>query len=443
MSIMPGRTAVCDLNLLAAPVDGSATVSSNPLNFTSAPSRTVYLGNIAPEVTLRELLDHVQSGVVEDARLFPAKSCAFVSFVDENSALLFHSDAILNRLRIGDRDVKIGWATATLMDPLVATRIQSEGATRNVYLGNLPDGVSRYELTKDLSVYGEIDSVKLLSSKGVAFVHMASIGQAIHAVANLQRDNKIYSDRRVSFGKDRCAYVTKLQQSRAAQFLGLPEEDAVRMEQLRDRDFVSNVLLQQAAATAAIATSAGGPNNLGNRTIYVGNLSARCRIEEVCNVVRGGLLQSVKFLPDRHVCFVTFADPTAAAQFYAMASLHGLTIQRRRCKIGWGKHSGPLPAHLADAISHGASRNVYFGNVNWQDPAVAEFFEERHLRQAMSHFGEMEQVNAVPERRCVFVNFTNLESAIAAVEQVKKWPQFQQLKVNYGKDRCGNVPVES
>ena len=66
---------------------------------------------------------------------------------------------------------------------------------------------------------------------------------------------------------------------------------------------------------STVATQAGGANNLGNRTVYLGNLHQDSSIEEICNVVRGGLLQSVRFLKERHVCFITFIDPIAAANF--------------------------------------------------------------------------------------------------------------------------------
>lgn len=429
---------------------------NGPHNYASAPSKTVYLGNIPPTLSVNELLDHVRSGVVEDVRILPEKMCAFVSFVDESAALLFHSDAILKRLHIDGRDIKIGWGKATPMDPVVGNGIANDGATRNVYIGQLNTDpsvadqvgsdpldliITEEKLRADLQEFGQIDCVKIVEEKGIAFIHFASILSAIKVVANLSSINPYYRNKKIFYGKDRCAFITKTQQHNAAQFLGVkPGMD--RLAQFNDCELISNALLQQSAAAAAIATSAGGPNNLGNRTVYLGNLPKEVKVEEICNVVRGGILQGIKVLTDRHVCFVTFIDPTAAAQFYAMSSLHGITIQKRRCRVGWGKHPGPLQNALALAVSNGASRNVYIGNINFEVDSKKELptFTEKNLRTIFQQYGEVEQINFLPERSCCFINYTNINNAILAIDKIKSHPDFKDLKINFGKDRCGAIP---
>ncbi|CEP64765.1 Mrn1p LALA0_S13e02498g [Lachancea lanzarotensis] len=439
-----------------APLSHSSLQPSNARDFSTAPSRTVYLGNVPPTIEARQLLDHVRSGVVENVRILREKMCAFVSFLDESSALLFHSDAILKRLKIDGRDIKIGWGKPTPIDPLVTSAVANDGATRNVYIGRLktdPQQVSDYDassneplvtedkLREDLGCFGEIESVKIITDKGIAFVHFTSIYCAMKAVTSLASVNPLYANKKVFYGKDRCAFITKTQQHNAAQFLGL-QPGMEHLVQYTDREFISNTLLQQSAAAAAIATAAGGANNLGNRTVYLGNLPKDVRIEEICNAVRGGLLQNIKLLSDRHVCFVTFIDPTAAAQLYAMTSLHGLTIHNKRCKIGWGKHSGALSNALALAVSQGASRNIYIGNIDFEKDSQREqpTFAEEKLRNIFMDFGDVEQINFLPERNCCFVNFTNISNAILAIDKIKAHPEFEGLKINFGKDRCGNVP---
>ncbi|CCH59353.1 hypothetical protein TBLA_0B05210 [Henningerozyma blattae CBS 6284] len=457
----------------------SIQTSTLPNNntFGNTPSRTVYLGNIPSDLSVKDLLDHVRSGVVENIKILPDKMCAFISFVDESSALLFHSDAILKRLNIGGRDIKIGWGKPTPIDPIVATSIVTDGATRNVYIGQLSNSsnnntsssssstspsspsnntsddlekkkniddspLTEEKLREDLKDYGEIDCVKIVQDKGFAFVHMSSILSAIKVVNNLAQTNPYYQNKRIFYGKDRCAFITKTQQHNAAQFLGV-QPGMEHLVQFSDREFISNTLLQQSAAAAAIATSAGGPNNLGNRTVYLGNLPVDVKIDEICNAVRGGLLQHIKLLTDRHVCFVTFIDPTAAAQFYAMSSLHGLSIQKKRCKVGWGKHSGPLPNLIALAVSNGASRNVYLGNIDFENDIKLHnppIFTELSLRNIFQQYGDVEQINFLPEKNCCFINFTNISNAILAIEKIKNNPDFKDLKINFGKDRCGNIP---
>lgn len=398
----------------------------------SGTSRTVYLGNIPPDTTAEEILGHVRSGQIESVRLLPDKNCAFISFLDGSSATHFHSDAILKKLSIKGQDIKVGWGKPSSVPTSVALAVQQSGASRNVYLGNLPEEVTEDELRDDLGKFGPIDTVKIVREKAIGFVHFLSINNAIKAVAQLPQEPKWQPPRRVYYGKDRCAYVSKTQQQNAAQYLGIAPGYAHVLNSA-DRDLITNALAQQSVAAAAVATTAGGVNNLGNRTVYLGNIHPETTIEEICNVVRGGLLHHIRYIPDKHICFVTFIDPTSAASFYALSNLQGLMIHNRRLKIGWGKHSGALPPAIALAVSGGASRNVYIGNLD-------ETWTEDRLRQDFQEYGEIELVNTLREKSCAFVNFTNIANAIKAIEAVRQKEEYKRFKVNFGKDRCGNPP---
>ena len=401
----------------------------------NAGSRTVYLGNIPPETSAEEILGHVRSGQIESVRLLPDKNCAFISFLDGSSATHFHSDAILKKLAIRGQDIKVGWGKPAQVPTSVSIAVQQSGASRNVYLGNLPETVTEAELREDLGKFGPIDTVKIVREKAIGFVHFLSISNAIKAVSQLPQEPKWQAPRRVYYGKDRCAYISKTQQQNAAQYLGIAP-GYVHMLDGNDRDLISNALAQQSVAAAAVATTAGGVNNLGNRTVYLGNIHPETTIEEICNVVRGGLLHHIRYIPDKHICFVTFIDPTSAASFYALSNLQGLMIHNRRLKIGWGKHSGALPPAIALAVSGGASRNVYIGNLD-------ESWTEERLRQDFSDYGEIELVNALREKSCAFVNFTNISNAIKAIEAIRSREDYQRFKVNFGKDRCGNQPRQN
>lgn len=412
----------------AAPMQMAPTMGN-------ASSRTVYLGNIPPETSAEEILGHVRSGQIESVRLLPDKNCAFISFLDGSSATHFHSDAILKKLAIRGQDIKVGWGKPAQVPTSVSVAVQQSGASRNVYLGNLPETVTEAELRDDLGKFGPIDTVKIVREKAIGFVHFLSISNAIKAVSQLPQEQKWQAPRRVYYGKDRCAYVSKTQQQNAAQYLGIAPGYA-HMLNGADRDLISNALAQQSVAAAAVATQAGGVNNLGNRTVYLGNIHPETTIEEICNVVRGGLLHHIRYIPDKHICFVTFIDPTSAASFYALSNIQGLMIHNRRLKIGWGKHSGALPPAIALAVSGGASRNVYVGNLD-------ESWTEERLRQDFSEYGEIELVNTLREKSCAFVNFINISNAIKAIEAIRSREDYQRFKVNFGKDRCGNAPRQN
>jgi RNA recognition motif-containing protein len=194
-----------------------------------------------------------------------------------------------------------------------------------------------------------------------------------------------------------------------------------------------------------------------NRTVYLGNIHPETTTEDLCNAIRGGVLHSIRYMQDKHIAFVTFTDPTAAYTFFQVASYQGLTLNSRRLKIGWGKNSGPLPPALALAVHSGATRNVYVGNIE-----DFEVFNEDKLRRDFGEFGDIELVNYLKEkyvlsssiclcspvlmhpplflRNCAFVNFTNLSNAIKAIEAIKLKPEYANLRIAHGKDRCANPP---
>ena len=233
-------------------------------------SRTVYLGNIPPETSAEEILGHVRSGQIESVRLLPDKNCAFISFLDGASATHFHSDAILKKLSIRGQDIKVGWGKPSQVPTSVALAVQQNGASRNVYLNLGTDmEVTEDELREELSKFGQVDTVKIVREKSIAFVHFLSIGNAIKAVSQLPQEPKWQPPRKVYYGKDRCAYVSKTQQQNAAQFLGIAPGYSHVLNGA-DRDLISNALAQQSVAAAAVACSAGGHQNLGNRTVYLG-----------------------------------------------------------------------------------------------------------------------------------------------------------------------------
>lgn len=289
--------------------------------------------------------------------------------------------------------------------------MQQSGATRNVYLGNLPSNITDAELREDLAKFGAIDQVKIVPDKNIGFVHFLNIAHAIKAVQQLPSE-PAWSHRRVYYGKDRCAYVSKQQQTIQQQNQAILGSMGIAPVQPHMSNYVPN-----------------SSSNFGNRTVYLGNIHPETTLEEICNVVRGGLLHHIRYIPDKHICFVTFVDPNSAIAFFGLSNMQGLLIHNRRLKIGWGKHSGPLPAQIALAVGAGASRNVYVGNIE-------ENMTEDQLKADFSEYGEIELVNTLREKSCAFINFTNLSSAIKAIEGIKTKERYRdKYRVNFGKDR--------
>ena len=266
-----------------------------------------------------------------------------------------------------------------------------------MYLGNLPSDITEDDLRETLGKFGPIEQVKLVHEKNIGFVHFLFISHAMKAVQQLPSEPG-WSTRRINYGKDRCSVISKQQQNLALQNQAILGGFAMpQMQYQMGNPYLGSLNMN--------------PNH-GNRTVYLGNIHPETTLEEICNVVRGGILHHIRYIADKHICFVTFVDPAAAVTFFGLSNIQGLLIHNRRLKIGWGKHSGPLPTQIALAVGAGASRNVYVGNIE-------ESLTEEQLKADFAEFGEIELVNTLREKSCAFINFTNLSSAIKAIEGIK------------------------
>jgi RNA recognition motif-containing protein len=426
----------------------------------NAIGRTVYVGNLPAEASVDELLNQVKFGPIENVRLLPEKSCAFLSFLDGGMAAAFHADASVKKMSLHNQELKIGWGKPSACPTPILIAVQQSQATRNVYLGQLEEEVTEQSLRDDLARFGPIDQVKIVRDKNIGFVHFLSIGTAMKVVSMLPTE-PAWTGKRVHYGKDRCAYVPKSQQQNqahnsqaaamgmaAAASLGYPTAFSPA-----STSFGGFANTSPGAMTAFGASSqledpqSGGANGmfnpmvannvnalqqLGNRTVYLGNIHPDTSTEEICNHIRGGILQNIRFIPEKHIAFITFVDSNAALAFYHLANYSGIMIHQRRLKIGWGKHSGPLSPAIAMAVQAGGSRNVYVGNIE-----DFNLHNVDKLKRDFSEYGEIELVNTLTEKSCAFINFCNIQNAIKAIEAIKNHDDYKNQRIGAGKDRCG------
>ncbi|KIJ66105.1 hypothetical protein HYDPIDRAFT_174805 [Hydnomerulius pinastri MD-312] len=448
----PQQSRLPSLNVNIPPTPGayspaalSAVISGAP----NATGRTVYVGNLPATASVDELLNLVHFGPLESIRVLPEKSCVFLSFLDGQTAASFHADATIKKLSLHGQELKIGWGKPSPVSAQVQLAIQQSNASRNVYLGGLDEGMTEEMLRDELSRFGLIDQVKIVRDKNIGFVHFLSISVATKVVNTLPTE-PAWAGKRVNYGKDRCAYIPKSQQAaaqaaQAAAAQSLVAQSATLSPNSAHPFGASNAFGSPFTPFSPYAPEGMGMGGLGgvgsvgmqgmNRTVYLGNIHPETTTEDLCNAIRGGVLQSVRYMQDKHIAFVTFVDPAAAFTFFQVSSYQGLTLNNRRLKIGWGKNSGPLPPSLALAVHSGATRNVYVGNIE-----DFELFNEDKLKRDFSEFGDIELVNFLKEKNCAFVNFTNISNAIKAIDGVKNKPDYANLRIAHGKDRCANPP---
>jgi len=141
--------------------------------------RTVYVGNLPPEASADELLNLVRFGPIEAVRLLPEKNCVFISFLDGSTAAAFHADASVKKLALHGQELRIGWGKASHVPPAIAQAVLQHQATRNVFVGNIPEEMDEKYLKDLLGGYGMIDQVKIVKDKNIGFIHFLTIATAM------------------------------------------------------------------------------------------------------------------------------------------------------------------------------------------------------------------------------------------------------------------------
>lgn len=315
-----GLSGMSPLNINAAQaytLQAAAAAAAN-----QATTRTVYLGNLPQSAAVDELLNLIKFGPIENIRILGEKSCAFISFLDPQTAAAFHTDATLKKLTLHGAELKIGWGKPSPVPPQVLLAVQQNNATRNVYLGGLDESITEAMLRDDLSRFGLIDQIKIVKDKGIGFVHFLSIAVAQKVVATLPTE-PAWAGKRVNYGKDRCAFQPKTTQAAqaavqvAAQSLAAAAGSPMTgvgfgfggLGGFGGYDPTSPMPGTPASAMALMAAVNGGMSpggaNMMNRTVYLGNIHPETTTEDLCNAIRGGVLQSIKYMTDKHIAVST------------------------------------------------------------------------------------------------------------------------------------------
>jgi len=364
--------------------------------------------------------------------LVAGKPYGFITFIEEDAAAAFLQQATSDPPTIMGQAIQIGVGAARNLPQDVATAVAS-GATRNIYVGNIDESVTDDFLRHVFSRFGPIDCVDVIAAKRIAFVHFCSLQDALKCKEALNNDPQ-WSRFRTNFGPDRCAAGSKHKKyaDRASRSAATGMGASVRG--WSGTAGQAGGYSQPKFGGQAYPATAGfemAPSN-GIRTVWLGGITEDMSAHDICNVVRGGLVDEVRMLREKKCAFVSFVKAQDAAYFQQTHS-SGLSVNGISLKVGWGKPKN-LFSEVASAVAQGATRNVFIGGID-------ETVTETRLLADLSGFGEIEKCNVLPEKKIAFINFTSISAAVACANDLKN-PESQlqasygTFKVNFGKDRC-------
>ncbi|CAJ0830654.1 9680_t:CDS:2, partial [Entrophospora sp. SA101] len=115
--------------------------------------RTVYLGNLPPNVEVYKLINQIKVGPLESVKLHPDRICAFISFMNATLAKAFYDEATNNQIFYEGQELYVGWGRLSAVPLGVQLAVEENNASRNVLLENLDDSITERILHRDLAEY--------------------------------------------------------------------------------------------------------------------------------------------------------------------------------------------------------------------------------------------------------------------------------------------------
>ncbi|KAL5572323.1 hypothetical protein UlMin_021920 [Ulmus minor] len=322
---------------LLAPPQIEPILSGNlPPGFDSSTCRSVYVGNIHPQVT-ELLLQQVfsNSGPLEGCKLIRKEksSYGFVDFFDRRAAAM--AIVTLNGRHLFGQPIKVNWAYAS-------SQREDTSGHFNIFVGDLSPEVTDATLFACFSVYTSCSDAKVMwdtktgRSRGFGFVSFRNQQDAQSAINDL--NGKWLGSRQI-----RCNWATKGGTSGNDE---KPSSDAKSVVELTNGT----------SDDGQEKSNEDSPeNNPQYTTVYVGNLAPEVTSVDLhrhFHALGSGTIEDVRVQRDKGFGFVRYSTHAEAAMAIQMGNARMLCGKPIKCSWGSkptppGTTSTPLPPPAA------------------------------------------------------------------------------------------------
>ncbi|XP_074589812.1 RNA-binding protein 208-like [Curcuma longa] len=305
-----------------------------PPGFDPSTCRSVYVGNIHPNVTESLLEEVFQSiGPLEGCKLIRKEksSFGFVDYHDRRSAAL--AIMSLHGLQIYGQAIKVNWAFAS------GQREDTSGHF-HIFVGDLSPEVTDATLFACFSVYATCSDARVMwdnktgRSRGFGFVSFRNQQDAQNSIDDMT--GKWLGSRQI-----RCNWAAKTPTGEEK-----PQND--------DQNQIAVVLTEGSSNTEGAQESSNEmdpDNNPAYTTVYVGNLAhevTQTELHRQFHILGAGVIEEVRIQRDKGFGFVRYHSHDEAALAIQMAN--GRLVCGKSMKCSWGTKptppgttSNPLP----------------------------------------------------------------------------------------------------
>ncbi|EYU25830.1 hypothetical protein ABFS82_10G079800 [Erythranthe guttata] len=318
--------------LLAHPQIEPILSGNLPPGFDSTTCRSVYVGNIHPQVT-EPLLQEVFAGTgpLESCKLIRKEksSYGFVDYFDRRSAAL--AIVSLNGRHLFGQPIKVNWAYAS-------AQREDTSSHFNIFVGDLSPEVTDATLFACFSVYPSCSDARVMwdqktgRSRGFGFVSFRSQQEAQCAINDVT--GKWLGSRQI-----RCNWAAK-----GAAGLGDDQQSSDSKTVVELTNGISEEGQEKRNEDAP-------ENNPQYTTVYVGNLAPEVSSVDLhrhFHALGVGVIEDVRIQRDKGFGFIRYNTHAEAARAIQMGNARILFGKPIKCSWGSkptppGTSSGPLP----------------------------------------------------------------------------------------------------
>ncbi len=323
---------------LLAPPQIEPILSGNlPPGFDSSTCRSVYVGNIHPQVT-EPLLQEVfaSTGALEGCKLIRKEksSYGFVDYFDRRCAAL--AIVTLNGRHLFGQPIKVNWAYAS-------SQREDTSGHFNIFVGDLSPEVTDATLFACFSVFPSCSDARVMwdqktgRSRGFGFVSFRNQQEAQSAINDL--NGKWLGSRQI-----RCNWAAK----------GAGSDD----KQTSDGNTIMELTNGTSEDGQDKINEDAPENNPQYTTVYVGNLAPEVTsvdLHRQFHALGAGVIEDVRIQRDKGFGFVRFSSHAEAARAIQLANARILFGKPLKCSWGSkptppGTSSTPLPPPAAASV---------------------------------------------------------------------------------------------
>ncbi|KAI9732676.1 MAG: hypothetical protein M1834_004013 [Cirrosporium novae-zelandiae] len=166
------------------------------------------------------------------------------------------------------------------------------------------------------------------------------------------------------------------------------------------------------------------------RTLKLTGLSENVTHKDIIDVVRGGILLDIYLRGFERAAMISFVEGAKAQEFFAYARRHDIYIKNKRVEINWNDRQFILPAHVANKISIGATRNLVLRNIN---PNISPDLIRDHL----DHIHNLVVINVKFEHNNAYISLNSVHNALFARTCMMSRQNYKGMKIEWYPDECG------